>query len=67
MTNSIHQPGKEFEAQAAIDEERRWLQYSNPNMGALTAHVKAAQRTESKPTEELRGTGRRGFLSRLFG
>ena len=65
MANSIHQPGKEFEAQAAIDVERRWLQRTNPDMGAMTAHLKAEQRVAENP--EGRGSGRRGLLGWLLG
>ena len=66
MANSIHQPGKEFEDQAAIDQDRRWLQRTHPGMGALTAHVKASDCVEAAP-EERRSGDRKGFFGWLLG
>ena len=68
-SNNIFEPGKEFEAQAAIDVERRWLQYTNPGMGALTAHVKASQSSQQQAEAEpgIRGSGRKGLLGWLLG
>ena len=60
------EPGNEFEAQAVIDQDRRWLQHTNPGMGALTAHVRASDRAEAAAPEE-HGENPKGFFGWLLG